>query len=61
MEIFLMRVPSELVAGDRQLLLGGVAIPRLVVAPHLQVARRLVVGSLAGGAPGLILARLGNG
>lgn len=33
-EIFLMRVPSELVAGDGQLLLGGVAIPGLVVAPR---------------------------
>lgn len=33
MEIFLMRVPSELAAGDGQLLLGGVAMPRLVAAP----------------------------
>lgn len=32
MEIFLMRVSSELVEGDGQLLLGGVAIPRLVAA-----------------------------
>lgn len=36
MEIFLMRVPSELVTGDRQLLFGGVAIPRFVVAPTRQ-------------------------
>lgn len=28
-----MRVPSELAAGDGQLLLGGVAMPRLVAAP----------------------------
>ena len=33
MEIFLMRVPSGLAAGDGQLLLGGVAMPRLVAAP----------------------------
>lgn len=29
-EIFLMRAPSELVAGEGQLRLGGVAIPRPV-------------------------------
>lgn len=34
METFLMRVPSELVAGDEQLLLGGVAIAGLVMAPR---------------------------
>lgn len=33
MEIFGMRVPSELVSGDRQLLLGEVAILYVVVAP----------------------------
>lgn len=75
MEIFLMRVPSELAAGDGQLLLGGVAMPRLVAAPSASGRERwevvegvrdwaaaaaelaLTAGSLAGGYPGLILAR----
>lgn len=34
MEIFLMRVPSELAAGDGQLLLGGVAMPCPVGSPE---------------------------
>ena len=57
MEIFLMRVPSELAEGDGQLLLGGVAMPSPVGSPErfrqgglgggLRCARR---GSLRGGA-----------
>lgn len=34
-----MRVSSELVEGDGQLLLGGVAIPRLVATPSASAER----------------------
>ena len=44
MEIFLMRVPSELAAGDGQLLLGGVAMPSPVGSPE-----RFRQGGLGGG------------